>query len=69
VREAAFIKKNKLKWKSYETEKPTGPDALADRFIELTDDLASARTFYPESDTTAYLNTLTGHTHQSIYRN
>ncbi|GAB3818010.1 hypothetical protein GCM10028895_14730 [Pontibacter rugosus] len=69
MREAAFIRKNKLKWKTYETQKPTGPDELADRFIELTDDLAYSRTFYPESDTTSYLNALTGSTHQAIYKN
>lgn len=69
MREAAFIKKNKLKWKSFETQKPAGPDELADRFIELTDDLAYARTFYPESDTTSYLNALAGQSHQSIYKN
>ncbi|AKD05088.1 stage II sporulation protein M [Pontibacter korlensis] len=69
MREAAFIRKNKLKWKSYQTQKPSSPDELADRFIELTDDLAYARTFYPESDSTAYLNNLAGHTHQAIYKN
>lgn len=69
MREAAFIKRNKLKWKSYETQKPADPDDLADRFIELTDDLAYARTFYPESDTTSYLNSLAGQSHQSIYKN
>jgi uncharacterized membrane protein SpoIIM required for sporulation len=69
VREAAFIRKNKLKWKSYETEAAANPDALADRFIELTDDLSYARTFYPNSETTAYLNSLAGKTHQAIYKN
>ncbi|OKL40410.1 stage II sporulation protein M [Pontibacter flavimaris] len=69
MREAAFIRKNKLKWKAYEQQKTSGPDALADRFIELTEDLAYARTFYPESDTTSYLNALAGKTHQAIYKN
>lgn len=69
MREAAFIRKNKLKWKSYETEAAANPDALADRFIELTDDLAYARTFYPNSETTGYLNSLAGKTHQAIYKN
>ncbi|RAU82742.1 stage II sporulation protein M [Pontibacter arcticus] len=69
MREAAFIKKNKLKWKSFESQAPGNPDELADRFIELTDDLAYARTFYPESDTTAYLNNLAGKSHMSIYKN
>ncbi|MFT2008664.1 stage II sporulation protein M [Pontibacter sp. 13R65] len=69
MREAAFIKKNKFKWKSFETQQPSGPDELADRFVELTNDLAYAQTFYPNSDTTAYLNTLAGQFHQAIYKN
>ncbi|ALI98595.1 stage II sporulation protein M [Rufibacter tibetensis] len=69
MREAAFIKQNSAKWKRYATEPTSNPDELADRFIELTDDLAFARTFYPESDNTEYLNTLTGKVHQTIYRN
>ncbi|WP_347159463.1 stage II sporulation protein M [Pontibacter chitinilyticus] len=69
MRESAFIRKNKLKWKSFAIQKASSPDELADKFIELTDDLAYARTFYPDSDTTAYLNALTGRTHQSIYKN
>lgn len=69
MREAAFIKQNKTRWKQYETEVSTNPDVLADRFIALTDDLSFARTFYPESDVTHYLNNLTGQVHQAIYKN
>lgn len=69
MREAAFIKQNTAKWKRYATEATGNPDELADRFIELTDDLSYARTFYPESDNTAYLNSLTGKIHQAIYKN
>ena len=69
MREAAFIKQNSAKWKQYATENTSDPDVLADRFIELTDDLSFARTFYPESETTQYLNTLTGKVHQTIYKN
>ncbi|WP_210463209.1 MULTISPECIES: stage II sporulation protein M [Rufibacter] len=69
MREAAFIKQNSAKWKRYATEPTSNPDELADRFIELTDDLAFARTFYPDSDNTDYLNSLTGKVHQAIYRN
>ncbi|WP_066832491.1 stage II sporulation protein M [Rufibacter ruber] len=69
MREAAFVKQNSAKWKRYAAEPTTNPDELADRFIELTDDLAFARTFYPDSDTTHYLNSLTGKMHQAIYRN
>ncbi|RNI28815.1 stage II sporulation protein M [Rufibacter latericius] len=69
MREAAFIKQNSAKWKRYASEPTANPDELADRFIELTDDLSFARTFYPDSDNTQYLNSLTGKVHQSIYRN
>ncbi|WP_207434165.1 stage II sporulation protein M [Sabulibacter ruber] len=69
MREAAFIKQNSAKWKRYASEPTSNPDELADRFIELTDDLSYARTFYPESDNTEYLNALTGKVHQTIYRN
>jgi uncharacterized membrane protein SpoIIM required for sporulation len=69
MREAAFIRQNKTKWKQYQTELSTDPDVLADRFIALTDDLSFARTFYPESEVTHYLNNLTGQVHQAIYKN
>src|SRR5687767_11503419 len=69
MREAAFIKRNSPKWKAYESQTDLNPDEVAERFIELTDDLAYARTFYPESPNTTYLNSLTGKLHQSIYRN
>ncbi|GAA4302309.1 stage II sporulation protein M [Compostibacter hankyongensis] len=71
MREAYFLKKNAGKWKQYESElggKPD-PDRLAEGFIELTDDLSYARTFYPASNTTRYLNGLAARFHQHIYRN
>lgn len=71
MREAQFLKQNAEKWKQYEAEikQHQHPDLLADRFIELTDDLSYARTFYPGSSTARYLNGLTGLFHQKIYRN
>ncbi|MEO6314831.1 MAG: stage II sporulation protein M [Chitinophagaceae bacterium] len=71
MREAQFLKQNAEKWKQYETELHhfDNPDTFADRFIELTDDLAYARTFYPKSNTAAYLNGVTSLFHQKIYRN
>jgi len=68
MREPLFVKQNSAKWKSFEN--PAGnPDELADRFIQITDDLAYAKTFYPKSKTTAYLNGLASQLHQSIYKN
>jgi len=69
MREALFIKQNSEKWQKYEQMQTPDPDELAQRFISLTDDLAYAKTFYPQSKTTAYLNALTARLHQSIYKN
>ena len=69
MRESLFIKQNTQKWKDYENHKNTGPDDLAESFISITDDLAYAKTFYPKSNTTKYLNGLAASFHQSIYKN
>lgn len=69
MREALFVKQNSARWKQYEIEPTHDPDELAERFIAITDDLAYAKTFYPQSKTTAYLNTLAGGFHQDIYKN
>ena len=73
MREAAFLQKEAEKWRQFESllanPGQADPDRLADLFVELTDDLSYARTFYPESNTAAYLNQLTSVVHQRIYRN
>lgn len=68
MREAVFLKQNVERWKSY--EKPVNdPDIIAERFVALTDDLAYAKTFYPESKTVKYLNSLAADIHLAIYKN
>ncbi|HEX8677722.1 MAG TPA: stage II sporulation protein M, partial [Segetibacter sp.] len=71
MREAQFLKQNVEKWKLYEAEIKLhkNSDKLADRFIELTDDLSFSKTFYPGSNTTKYLNGLASLFHQKIYKN
>ncbi len=73
MREAAFRKQNIPRWQQFEqmlaSDQARNPDVLADLFIQLTDDLSYARTHYPNSQTTLYLNNLTAKIHQSIYRN
>lgn len=69
MKEALFVKQNSGKWKSYEQLQTPNPDELAERFIDITNDLAYAKTFYPKSKTTAYLNGLASVLHQSIYKN
>lgn len=72
MREASFIDRNKEKWVSIEnnlTNKgDVNPDTLASNYIELTNDLAYAQTFYPKSKTKEYLNELSIRAHQLIYR-
>lgn len=73
MREAAFVKQNKAKWIAFEKaltlNSEISPDQLADYYIQLTNDLAYAQTYYPESKTLLYLNSLASHAHQKIYKN
>jgi len=71
MREAQFLKQNAEKWKHYEADvkQKVSADILADRFVDLTDDLAYAKTFYPGSNTAKYLNGLAALFHQQIYKN
>lgn len=69
MREALFVKQNSDKWQQYENMRQANPDEIANQFIEITNDLAYARTFYPNSKTTAYLNGLASKLHQSVYKN
>ncbi len=66
MREGQFIKQNLDRWREAET--PTSdPDETARRFSQLVDDLAYARTFYPASNTTRYLNGLASRFYLTIY--
>ncbi|HEU4860527.1 MAG TPA: stage II sporulation protein M, partial [Chitinophagaceae bacterium] len=73
MREAAFIKQNKTRWEEFEkvikSPQNAQPDRLAELFIQITDDLAFARTQYPESRITRYLNDLASKVHLEIYKN
>jgi uncharacterized membrane protein SpoIIM required for sporulation len=69
MKEAAFISRNKDKWKEMEAKVSSSPDLIATQFIELTDDLAYASTFYPGSDTESYLHGLTRTKFLYLYRN
>lgn len=72
MREASFIERNKEKWLSIENnlanKSEVHPDVLASDYIELTNDLAYAQTFYPKSKTRMYLNELSIKAHQLIYK-
>ncbi len=73
MKEPAFVRQNADKWKEFEqiltNPNEASPDTYADLFVEITDDLAYARTFYPNSQVSRYLNSLAAKVHQSIYKN
>ncbi len=72
MREAAFVKQNKNKWFKFESylgdNANYSPEELSDLYIEITDDLSYAQTFYPNSNTTKYLNQISVKAHQKIYK-
>lgn len=69
MREALFVKRNSDKWRDIEQNPSRDPDELTDRFVELTDDLSYARTFYPDSNVTRYLNGLAAQMHRGLMQN
>lgn len=73
MREAAFVKQNKDKWTRFESvlrnNTIISPDELSALYIEVTDHLSYAQTFYPQSNTFNYLNGLSSLAHQKIYKN
>jgi uncharacterized membrane protein SpoIIM required for sporulation len=72
MREAAFVKQNKDKWLEFESilknKTSIDPDLLSDLYIEVTDHLSYAKTFYKNSNTERYLNQLASQAHQKIYK-
>lgn len=76
MREPAFLRQDKDKWLEYERQifnqdglGEVDADRLAELYLQLTNDLAYARTFYPQSKIIKYLNGLAAKTHITIYKN
>lgn len=69
MREALFIKKGKDRWQQTQQEPATDPDEMAVEFTQLVDDLSYAKTFYPFSKITGYLNAQAAKIYLSIYQN
>lgn len=72
MREVAFIKQNKTKWQQFEEALQgttfKSPDEMARLYVQLVNDLSYAQTFYPQSNTTQYLNFLASQIYQKIYQ-
>ena len=73
MRQVVFARKNEERWKrseAYVRGKITiEADELATMYIDITDDLSYAKTFYPKSTLVEYLNGLAFDLHNKIYRN
>jgi uncharacterized membrane protein SpoIIM required for sporulation len=69
LREGLFIKKNKDRWERVQQESAEGADEIATDFVQLVDDLAYAKTFYPTGRVTHYINSLASGIYLSIYKN
>ncbi len=68
MREALFIKKNKDRWERIQHQPADDADDMARDFIQLVDDLAYAKTFYPTSGVTEYINNQASRIYLGIYQ-
>jgi len=69
LREALFIKKNRDRWLKNQHMPAEDADEMAKDFTQLVDDLAYAKTFYPSSKVTKYINSEASKIYLSIYKN
>ncbi len=69
MREGLFIKKNKARWEKIQAGGATDADETAKDFVQLVDDLSYAKTYYPTSRATKYINGLASKIYLGIYQN
>ncbi len=71
MRESKFIEQNREKWERFEIllkSDNRDPDRLSSFFVQITDDLSYARTFYNNRTIRVYLNNLCQQLFYVIYR-
>lgn len=71
MRETKFIEQNQDKWSELEEmlrQNRRDPERLNDLFVQITDDLSYARTYYPNRSVRLYLNGLAQRIFHNIYR-
>lgn len=72
MRETDFIGQNKEKWADYERVLNSGSadaERLSRLFVETTDDLSFARTYYPNRSVRVYINGIAQYVYHKVYRN
>jgi uncharacterized membrane protein SpoIIM required for sporulation len=68
MRESTFIDRNKTKWEDLKDFEKENPDEAASDFVEIISDLSYAKTHYPHSKITSYLNHLAVSTYRSVFK-
>lgn len=71
MKETTFINQNKKKWAKFEKmskSQQNDPDEMSRLFVELTDDLSFARTYYPKRSVRVYLNSLAQRIFHDLYK-
>ncbi|MGD2033947.1 MAG: stage II sporulation protein M [Bacteroidales bacterium] len=72
MKESSFVNQNKAKWEDLEKElrsRKKDPDKISRLFVQITDDLSFAQTFYQSRSVRVYLNGVAQMLFNSIYRN
>lgn len=71
MRETSFIAQNQEKWSEFEAQLKADhhePEKLNELYVQITDDLSYARTFYPNRSVRMYLNNLAQRVFHNVYR-
>lgn len=71
MKETDFIEQNKEKWSEFErlsNAKDKDPEKLSDLFIEITNDLSFAKTYFTNRSVKVYLNNLAQKVYTNVYK-
>ncbi len=71
MKETSFIEQNKQKWNRFEQlyeSKSHDPEELSDLYMEITDDLSYAQTFYRRRTVRVYLNQLAQKVYTGVHK-
>lgn len=72
MKESRFINQNREKWNEFENFLNAGqqdPEKITRLFVEITEDLSYARTFYPNRTVRFYLNRVAQYVYNKVNRN
>ncbi len=71
MKETSFIEQNKKKWNRFEQlyeSKSNDPEELSDLYMDITDDLSYAQTFYERRTVRVYLNQLAQKVYTGVHK-